>query len=149
MNNKNEEFQTSHRFQTFSNTLLICLKFTTKIEWNDRFLSSTLDSLVFRARRDHALFFSHKRNDKIQSTIFPWRRPRCHVSGAATAPVSGSARDREAALGFWVDERGYAARWGRLVTDSLRASRRRRHLCAFAPPLSNNRDPFDTPTPTS
>lgn len=80
-------------------------------------------------------FFSHKRNDKIQSTIFPWRRPRCHVSGAATAPVSGSARDREAALGFWVDERGYAARWGRLVTDSLRASRRRRHLCAFAPPL--------------
>lgn len=64
-------------------------------------------------------------------------------------PFSGSARDREAALGFWVDERGYAARWGRLVTDSLRASRRRRHLCAFAPPLSNNRDPFDTPTPTS
>lgn len=28
-------------------------------------------------------------------------------------------REEAARSGFWVDERGYAARWGRLVTDSL------------------------------
>lgn len=39
---------------------------------------------------------------------------------------------------------GYAARWGWLVTDSLRASRRRRHLCALAfPPSRGELDPLD------
>lgn len=58
---------------------------------------------------------------------------RGDASGPATILVSVSTRRHQELRGFWVDERGYAARWGRLVTDSLQASRRRRHLCAFSP----------------
>lgn len=43
-------------------------------------------------------------------------------------------------------ELGYTTRWGRLVTDSLRASRRRRHLCALASPQRVSSTPFVGPT---
>lgn len=43
--------------------------------------------------------------------LLPGGRRRC--------PQFPVPSEEEAARGLWVDERGYAARWGRLVTDSL------------------------------
>lgn len=80
-------------------------------------------------------------HDTSRWQFFPQKKP----------PVSGSQWE-EAARGFWVDERGYAARWGRLVTDSLSPGVATptpplRHPSASLSPFSTERDPLDTPTP--